>query len=252
MNLLGNKITRAAVLTGGLLFMTSTFAVSFKNDDEKFSYIVGHQIASSLKNDNLKVDRKTLVKALEDGLNGKESEIQQKDAQVFLSQYMATQQKLRGEVNSKEGSEFLKKNKEQAGVVTLPSGLQYKVISEGKGPKPKSTDTVSVDYEGTLVNGKVFDSSYQRGQPVSFPVSGVIKGWTEALQLMPEGSTWNLYIPANLAYGEQSPSPNIGPNSTLVFKVHLISIAKPTAKDDATKSSKDVAVAETKKAETKK
>jgi FKBP-type peptidyl-prolyl cis-trans isomerase FklB len=213
---------------------------------------VGHQIASSLKNDNLNVDRKVLVKALEDGLNGKESEVSQKDSQVFLSQYMANQQKVRGEANGKEGSEFLKKNKEQAGVVTLPSGLQYKVITEGKGAKPKSTDTVTVDYEGTLVNGKVFDSSYQRGQPVSFPVSGVIKGWTEALQLMPEGSTWNLYIPANLAYGEQSPSPNIGPNSTLVFKVHLISIAKPAAKDDSSKASKDVAVADAKKADAKK
>lgn len=251
MSFLKNKFTRTAILTGGLLFMSSTFASSFKNDDEKFSYIVGHQIASSLANDNLKVDRKTLLKALEDGLNGKESEISQKDAQAFLSQYMANQQKVRADVNGKEGTEFLNKNKTQSGVVTLPSGLQYKVVTEGKGTKPKATDTVTVDYEGTLVNGKVFDSSYQRGQPVSFPVSGVIKGWTEALQLMPEGSTWNLYIPANLAYGEQSPSPNIGPNSTLVFKVHLISVAKPAAKDDSKKSDK-VAVAEPKSSEAKK
>lgn len=229
---LRSKMLHTVAVTGGLLVMTSALAVTFKNDDEKFSYIVGHQIASSLKNDNLKVDKKLLVQALEDGLNGKESEISQKDAQTFITQYMAAQQKLRGDKNVKAGQDFLAKNKTQPGVVTLPSGLQYKVLTTGKGPKPKATDTVTVDYEGTLVDGKVFDSSYQRGQPVSFPVSGVIKGWTEALQLMPEGSTWNLYIPSNLAYGEQAPSPAIGPNSTLVFKVHLISIAKPAAKSE--------------------
>lgn len=234
------NLFQSIALTGGLFVMSSVVAASFKNDDEKFSYIVGHQIAASLSNDNLKVDRKVLVKALEDGLDGKKSEFSQKDAQAFLTQYMGTQQKVRSEKNMKEGQEFLNKNKAQSGVVTLPSGLQYKVITAGKGAKPAATDTVTVDYEGTLVNGKVFDSSYERGQPVSFPVSGVIKGWTEALQLMPEGSTWNLYIPANLAYGEQAPSPAIGPNSTLVFKVHLISVAKPEAKADKPAATKNL------------
>jgi len=119
---------------------------------------------------------------------------------------------------------FLAANKQQPGVVTLPSGLQYKVVIEGTGKQPKDTDTVTVDYAGTLVDGTEFDSSYKRGQPASFPVNGVIPGWTEALKLMKAGSTWKLYIPANLAYGAQGAPPVIGPNKTLVFKVHLISI----------------------------
>lgn len=203
--------------------------IVFKNDEEKVSYIIGHQIASSIKNDELKINKTTLVKALEEGLNGKQSELSPQESQAFMQKYMMGQQKVRGEKNLKDGEAFLGKNKNEAGVVTLASGLQYKIMTQGAGAKPKATDTVTVDYEGTLVNGKVFDSSYQRGQPVSFPVNGVIKGWTEALQLMPEGSTWMLYIPANLAYGSQAPSPAIGPNSTLIFKVHLISIAKPTS-----------------------
>lgn len=125
-----------------------------------------------------------------------------------------------------EGEKFLEANKQNPGVVTLPDGLQYKIITEGKGQKPVSTDTVTVDYEGRLVNGKVFDSSYSRGEPAEFPVGGVIAGWVEALQLMPEGSTWELYIPSKLAYGEQGVPPLIGPNETLIFKVHLISIKK--------------------------
>ncbi|APJ05150.1 hypothetical protein AXG55_09510 [Silvanigrella aquatica] len=201
--------------------------MTFKNDEDKISYIIGHDIASGIKNGEFKINKSVLIKALEDGLSGKESEINQQDSQAFLQKYVTEQQKVRSDKNLKEGEAFLSKNKAEKGIVTLASGLQYKVITEGKGAKPKATDTVTVNYEGTLINGKVFDSSYQRGQPVSFPVNGVIKGWTEALQLMPEGSTWMLYIPANLAYGTQSPSQAIGPNSTLVFKVNLVSIAKP-------------------------
>lgn len=201
--------------------------MTFKNDEEKISYIIGHDISASIKSNEIKINKAVLLKAIEDGLNSKESEVSQQDAQAFMQKYMTEQQKIRSEKNLKEGEAFLSKNKSEKGVVTLPSGLQYKIISEGKGAKPKATDTVTVNYEGKLINNKVFDSSYERGQPVSFPVNGVIKGWTEALQLMPEGSTWMLYIPAGLAYGTQSPSPSIGPNSTLVFKVNLVSIAKP-------------------------
>ncbi len=206
----------------------------FKNDEEKMSYIIGHQIASSIRNDELKINRATLIKALEEGLNGKISEVSSQESQAFMQKYLMTQQKTRGDKNVKDGEAFLAKSKKEAGVVTLPSGLQYKVVTLGTGAKPKATDTVTVDYEGTLVDGKIFDSSYQRGQPVSFPVNGVIKGWTEALQLMPEGSTWMLYIPSNLAYGAQAPSPIIGPNSALIFKVHLISIATKPAASSAT------------------
>lgn len=215
--------------------------MSFKNDEEKISYIIGHQIASSIKNDGLKVNKKMLLKSLDEGLKGKESMLSPQDAQAFMQKYMGEQVKLRAEHNKKEGESFLDKNKKDKDVVTTASGLQYKVLTAGTGKKPAPTDTVTVDYEGTLTNGKVFDSSYQRGKPVSFPVTGVIKGWTEALQLMPEGSTWMLYIPTDLAYGAQAPSPAIGPNSTLVFKVHLISVmAKPAtpSKETAAASSK--------------
>lgn len=124
------------------------------------------------------------------------------------------------------GSAFLEKNKNEPGVKTTADGLQYKVLVAGNGPKPTADDVVVVHYEGKLLNGKEFDSSYKRGEPATFPVSGLIKGWTEALQLMPVGSTWQLFIPANLAYGEQGAPPDIGPNETLVFKVQLISIKK--------------------------
>lgn len=124
------------------------------------------------------------------------------------------------------GEAFLESNKKKPGVVTLPDGLQYKIIKEGKGDKPTLNDVVTVHYAGTLVDGKEFDSSYKRGEAATFPVAGVIAGWTEALQLMPAGSTWELYIPAKLAYGDQGAPPAIGPNETLIFKVELISVKK--------------------------
>ena len=126
--------------------------------------------------------------------------------------------------NKKEGEDFLAANKSKEGVVTLPSGLQYKVLKEGTGPKPSPTDSVVCNYRGTLINGTEFDSSYKRGQPATFPVNGVIKGWTEALQLMPVGSKWQLFIPPDLAYGQRGAGADIGPNATLIFEVELLSI----------------------------
>ena len=126
--------------------------------------------------------------------------------------------------NKTEGDAFLAGNKKKDGIVTLPSGLQYKIMTEGKGPKPAATDTVVCNYRGTLINGTEFDSSYKRGEPATFPVGGVIKGWTEALQLMPVGSKWQLFIPSDLAYGERGAGADIGPNATLIFEVELISI----------------------------
>lgn len=125
-----------------------------------------------------------------------------------------------------EGIAFLAENKKKSSVITLPDGLQYKIITEGKGEKPSENDMVTVNYVGTLINGAEFDNSYKRGEPATFPVNGVIPGWTEALKLMPAGSTWELYIPSELAYGQQGASPMIGPNQTLIFKVDLISIKK--------------------------
>jgi len=126
--------------------------------------------------------------------------------------------------NQKEGEVFLAENKKKKGVITLPSGLQYQVIKEGTGKIPKATDTVTTHYRGTLIDGTEFDSSYKRGEPASFPVNGVIKGWTEALQLMKVGSKWQLFIPSNLAYGPQGAGQAIGPNATLIFEIELLSI----------------------------
>ncbi|MHA2219485.1 MAG: FKBP-type peptidyl-prolyl cis-trans isomerase [Candidatus Hodarchaeales archaeon] len=134
------------------------------------------------------------------------------------------------EKNKKEGEEYLAENKKKEGIITTQSGLQYKVLKKGTGKIPKSTDTVTVNYRGTLIDGTEFDSSYRRGQPASFKVNGVIRGWTEALQLMKEGAKWQLYIPSNLAYGERGAGRNIGPNSTLIFEVELISINEEAVK----------------------
>jgi FKBP-type peptidyl-prolyl cis-trans isomerase FklB len=142
--------------------------------------------------------------------------------------------------NKAEGEAFLAANKSKEGIVTLPSGLQYKILTEGKGPKPTAADTVVCNYRGTLINGTEFDSSYKRGEPATFPVGGVIKGWTEALQLMPVGSKWQLFIPSGMAYGERGAGADIGPNATLIFEVELISIQeKPKAEEKKDQDKKD-------------
>ena len=147
-------------------------------------------------------------------------------AQACIQAYVQGIQSKKNEASVSAGKKFLEENSKKPGVITLPSGLQYTVIKEGTGPKPGLEDKVTTHYHGTLVNGKVFDSSVDRGQPVSFAVNGVIPGWTEALQLMPEGSKWKLFIPSNLAYGERGAGGDIGPNETLIFKIHLISVKK--------------------------
>jgi len=139
-------------------------------------------------------------------------------------QKQAAKAQSEGSANKTEGEAFLAANKTKEGVMTTPSGLQYKILKAGTGPKPAATDTVVCNYRGTLLNGTEFDSSYKRGQPLTFPVNGVIKGWTEALQLMPVGSKWQLFIPAQLAYGERGAGADIGPNATLIFEVELVSI----------------------------
>jgi FKBP-type peptidyl-prolyl cis-trans isomerase FklB len=157
------------------------------------------------------------------------------EVQNELRKKQQEQMQAAGEMNKKEGETFLAANKGKDGVVTLPSGLQYKILTQGTGPKPTSADTVVCNYRGTLINGTEFDSSYKRGQPATFPVSGVIKGWTEALPLMSVGSKWQLFIPAELAYGERAPGPEIGPNSTLIFEVELISIQDKSDKNNEKK-----------------
>jgi len=151
------------------------------------------------------------------------------EVQTEMRKKQQEQMQVAGAASKKEGEAFLAANKSKDGVVTLPSGLQYKILTQGTGPKPTASDSVVCNYRGTLINGTEFDSSYKRGEPATFPVTGVIKGWTEALQLMPVGSKWQLFVPSDLAYGERSPSPEIGPNSTLIFEVELLSIQNKSA-----------------------
>jgi FKBP-type peptidyl-prolyl cis-trans isomerase FklB len=171
------------------------------------------------------------VQGIRDSLTGKKTLLTESEAretimalQKDLQAKMQEKLKAQAEKNKKEGEAFLAENRGKKGVKTLPSGLQYKVITDGKGRSPLATDTVTVNYRGTLIDGTEFDNSYKRGQPATFPVNGVIKGWTEALQLMKEGSKWQLFIPSNLAYGERSAGGRIGPNATLIFEVDLIKV----------------------------
>jgi FKBP-type peptidyl-prolyl cis-trans isomerase FklB len=202
---------------------------------DKVSYALGMNIASSLsanlKRQSVEINPDVLLQALRDGLSGGKMLMTEDEARSTLMQLQTELQskqeekmKQAGDNNKKEGEAFLAANKSKPGVVTLPSGLQYKIIKEGTGPKPSASDTVVCNYRGTLINGTEFDSSYKRGEPAAFPVSGVIKGWTEALQLMPVGSKWDLYIPPDLAYGARGAGADIGPNATLLFEVELLSI----------------------------
>ncbi len=151
-------------------------------------------------------------------------EIMPDEANNILQDYFEKLQKKQGNAAKEAGEKFMAENKKKEGVVVLPSGLQYKILTTGNGPKPKASDTVKCHYEGKLINGQIFDSSIRRGEPAEFPVSGVIAGWVEALQLMPVGSKWQLYIPAELAYGTHGAGQSIGPNETLIFDVELLAI----------------------------
>lgn len=198
---------------------------------DKFSYALGMNLGTSLHRQSVPVDPNILLRGLKDALAGGKTALTEDQAKAALTevqnemrQKQQAEMQQQGEANKKEGEVFLAANKGKEGIVTLPSGLQYKILTAGTGPKPTSADTVVCNYRGTLINGTEFDSSYKRGQPATFPVSGVIKGWTEALPMMPVGSKWQLFIPADLAYGDRAPGPEIGPNSTLIFEVELLSI----------------------------
>jgi FKBP-type peptidyl-prolyl cis-trans isomerase len=200
---------------------------------EKLSYAIGMNIGQSMKKDALDIDPAILTRALKDALSGSKPQMTEEEAKAVITTFRnemiakkQAEEKKISDANKQAGEQFLATNKTREGVVTLPSGLQYKIIKQGDGPKPTATDTVETNYRGTLINGTEFDSSYKRGEPATFPVNQVIKGWTEALQLMPVGSKWQLFIPADLAYGPRSPSPEIGPNSALIFDIELLSIKK--------------------------
>lgn len=198
---------------------------------EKVSYIIGRQIGGDFANQGIDVVQSAFIKGFEQSVAGVESEISPEETQQIMQAFQVemaakAQQMAQAaaEKNIKAGEEYLTANKAKDGVSVTDSGLQYKVINEGSGATPSAEQTVEVHYEGTLIDGTVFDSSYQRGQTASFPVNGVIAGWTEALQLMKEGDVWELTIPSHLAYGERGAGGMIGPNSVLNFKVELIKV----------------------------
>lgn len=217
------------------LFAASN-AIELKTTEDKVSYSIGSDLGMNLKKQGIAINPNVFAKGVADGMSG--GKLLMTDAEMkkvlgdFEKELMdkrSNELNKQAEENKKKGEAFLKTNSTKEGVVALPSGLQYKIIKAGTGVKPTTADTVTVEYTGRLLNGEVFDSTEKAGKPVSFKLTQVIPGWTEALQLMPKGSTWEVYIPANLAYGSRNVGGAIGPNETLIFNVHLVDV-KPEAK----------------------
>jgi FKBP-type peptidyl-prolyl cis-trans isomerase FklB len=207
---------------------------TLKTQKDKASYALGMSMGTGLHKQGVPVDPAVVSRGLRDAMAGGKTLMTEDEMRAALKKlqddvHAAQEAKAHaaGDSNRKQGETFLAANKSKDGVVALPDGLQYKILTAGTGPKPTASDTVTVNYRGTLINGTEFDSSYKRGQPASFPVGGVIKGWTEALQLMPVGSKWQLFIPSDLAYGDRGAGPDIGPGETLIFEVELLSIGEP-------------------------
>jgi FKBP-type peptidyl-prolyl cis-trans isomerase len=206
---------------------------------------IGSKVGPSLKKQSVEFDPALVSQGLKDAMSGGKTRLTEQEVQAVLTEVQTAVNKERQEkmqkaatANKAEGEAFLAANKTKPGVITLPSGLQYKILKEGTGPKPTAADTVASNYRGTLINGTEFDSSEKHGGPAKFAVGQVIKGWTEALQLMPVGSKWQLFVPSNLAYGERGAGGDIGPEATLIFDVELVSIEKP-ADDKAKEEKKD-------------
>ncbi|MBI1803066.1 MAG: FKBP-type peptidyl-prolyl cis-trans isomerase [Ignavibacteria bacterium] len=202
-----------------------------KSQKDTVSYTIGMNIGRDLKRQSIDIDPDLLAQGIKDIVAGGKTQITDEQAQACMmafqqEMHVKTEQKKKedGEKNKKEGDAFLAANKTKDGVKTTESGLQYKILKAGSGPKPTATQTVSVHYRGTLIDGTEFDSSIKRGQPAEFPVNGVIKGWTEALQLMSVGSKWQLFIPPDIAYADRGAPPLIGPNAVLIFEVELLAI----------------------------
>src|ERR1700676_2336145 len=210
--------------------------LALKTDKDKVSYAIGVNIGKSMRKDTVDVDPAIFSRGMKDAMAGGKLLLTDDEIKATLTK-LQTELRARqevamqkaGDINKKAGDDFLAQNKTKEGVVALPDGLQYKVLKQGNGPKPTATDSVVCNYRGTLLDGTEFDSSYKRGQPATFPVNGVIKGWTEAVQLMPVGSKWQLFIPADLAYGNRGAGADIGPNATLIFEVELLSIQNKAA-----------------------
>ena len=232
---------RKWILPTAMALLTTIVAVAqdsapeLKTDKDKFSYALGMNFGENFHKQGLDLDPAVFAKAFAEAFNTGKAAMSDQDMQTVLAaaaqeirKKQAAVQAQKAEQAKTEGDKFLSENKSKEGVVALPSGLQYKVLKAGTGEKPTLEDTVVCNYKGTLINGTEFDASEKHGGPASFPVKGVIAGWTEALQLMPVGSKWQLFVPSNLAYGVQGP-PDIGPNATLIFEVELVSVQKGTA-----------------------
>jgi len=199
------------------------------SDKQKFSYAIGLQIGHSLAGQDLEIDSDALILAIKDSLDGKKPRVSIEELQRVMNaeQKKAQQkQKANAENNLEVGKDFLTENAKRDGIKTTDSGLQYRIITEGSGDKPTLNDTVTVHYRGTLIDGTEFDSSYKRQQPATFPLKGVIKGWQEALPMMKKGAKWEIFVPANLAYGSKGAGDKIDPNETLIFEIELLDIKK--------------------------
>jgi len=251
------KAAPAAVKTSSAHTETGTTVPSdgsapvYTSQKDRMSYAVGMNLADTLRSKKYDVNPEAVAQGLKDYLSGRKTQMTEPEADSMVTilqdqmkaraeaeqetakqQATAEQRTEAAEANKKEGETFLAANKTKEGVITLPSGLQYRILKQGDGPKPTAADKVVCNYRGTMINGTEFDSSYKRGQPITFPVSGVIKGWTEALQLMPTGSKWQLFIPSDLAYGPRGAGGIIPPSATLIFEVELISIQNKEATQD--------------------
>jgi FKBP-type peptidyl-prolyl cis-trans isomerase FklB len=219
----------------GILLLVSQVGAEeklvLKDQKDKVSYSIGMDIGNNLKKQSIDIDPDILAQGIKDTFSGGKTLLTEQEFrdtltafQIELRAKQIERTKELAEKNRTEGESFLAENKKKEGVITLPSGLQYKIVKEGTGETPKLEDTVTVNYRGTLIDGTEFDSSYRRGQPATFSVKGVIAGWTEALQLMKVGSKWQLFVPSNLAYGERGAGRDIEPNASLIFDIELLSI----------------------------
>lgn len=219
-----SMLARRSIAAAFVLMASTALAQELTTDQQKFSYAIGLQVAQNLKSQGMDVDAKALTLAIEDILGGLQPRLSMEELQGAVTAYQQELQKEKAEaagVNKAEGEAFLAANKDKEGVTELPSGLQYKVMTEGSGKKPTASDSVIVHYRGTLLDGTEFDSSYKRGQPATLSLGQVIKAWQEALPLMQEGSKWEIYVPSELAYGERGAGGAIGPHSALIFEIEL-------------------------------
>ena len=227
------QITGQAVATQQMVTAQPKSNTQLTSETDKLSYTIGADMGTNFERQGVKINPEALMQGIKDVMAGKKPALTKEQMTETLKNFQQKMMAKRlaamksaADKNLKEGQAFLAQNKTKQGVKTLPSGLQYKVITPGKGPMPSDKDSVTVEYTGTLINGKVFDSTAKAGKPVTFKVNEVIPGWTQALQMMKQGATWQIFVPSNLAYGDRGVGGPIGPNQTLIFKIHLISVNK--------------------------